>query len=98
MIDPARRLADALVALGGDRTRLVCTRSTPWASATFAGVLARVVLSLPSAAADRLAGVVADHEFAIPRHLVADIVIAAREEEAGGWATLSIEALVLEEA
>lgn len=94
--DPCQRLSDALVALGGDRSRLASCRSTPWASATFAGMLATVRLSLTSLAADRLAEALDSHEFMIPRHLIADIAIVQRTDEGDGWTIVSIEALVLE--
>lgn len=95
MRDPHPLLCGALVAAAGG-ARLGWSRSEPWASATFSGARHLLAINLPPDEAGRLAGDLAEMEFAIPGHLVADIAVAGRRGEAGG-VTLEIEALTLEE-
>ncbi len=63
---------------------------------TFTGARHWVRMMLADAAADALAEGLEEHEFAIPGHLVADVVVASRHD-AGAMATLEIEALTIEE-
>jgi uncharacterized membrane protein len=95
MIDPHARLIAALVARAGE-AEVVQACSRPWASVTYTGARHLVRLMLPAAIADRLGEGLDEHEFAIPRHIVADIAIASRHDT-GGIATVEIEALTIEE-
>lgn len=69
-------------------------RETDWHSATFSG--RRLVLELRTIASveavDAFTLQLADHEFAIPGTLVADIMVAARDGE-----VLTVEALLLDD-
>ena len=96
MADALTHLARALVALAGDGAAVADAGSRGWASATFVGERHRLALVLPRAAADALDRDLAEHEFCLPGHLVADIAIVRRDER-DGIATLAIEALTIEE-
>lgn len=82
--DPHRALIRALL-LRYPELMVLSSRSEPWASVTFTG--ARHVLTC--AAGVRLDGI-ADVEFSLPRHFVADV--CAREENG----RVVIEALTIE--
>ena len=90
-------LLRALAAGAAGCFRIAEARSTPWASATFEGARHAVTLELAGADASeraaRLRDALPEMEFALPAHLVADIVVKASE-----GATLSFETLILEEA
>lgn len=96
MIDPHPKLIAALVVLSDDSAEALHACSRPWASVTFTGARHFIRLVLPSTAADRLAERLEAHEFAIPGHLVADIMVASRHD-AGDLATLEIETLTIED-
>lgn len=69
---------------------------TRWASATFTG--ARHVIGLRaagSAALDAWLSGIGEHEFALPRHVVADIVVTSAYRE-GDVTRVQIEALTVE--
>ncbi len=70
--------------------------SAPWASVTFVGARHRIRLRLPDREADRLCNGLAEREFAIPGHIVADIALVTRHE-GGGEAIVEIEALTIED-
>jgi hypothetical protein len=91
------RLADALrVLLPGSEIDQI--RETDWHSATFAGVRCEIDMRLSGENAanrarefrDRLP----DHEFNLPRNIVADIAVL-QITELGPQITLSLEALLL---
>jgi hypothetical protein len=70
----------------------VATRA--WASAGAAGERHRLALRLSDEAADALLEGLAEREFALDRHIVADIAAVA-DERHGGEARLVIEALTV---
>jgi hypothetical protein len=84
----------------GHTLTLRTARSRPWASATFTGARHSfaLLLSGPDAAeqASRLGEEVSEVEFTLPGHLVADIAIVRRNDEADG-AAIEIEALTIED-
>ena len=95
-------LRDLLARAGGEGAALCrSAHSAHWASATFTGARHRFTLLLtgPGATrrANRLAREIGDIEFALPGHLVADIVAAGKRASAEGVA-LEVEALTVEEA
>lgn len=93
--DPHQRLARALAALAGGE--VIESSQTAWASATFSGARHRYVLGLPAGSpADALADV-ADFEFDLPGHIVADIILSERQEHSG-IQRVAIEALTVEDA
>jgi hypothetical protein len=80
---------------------IVSARSEPWASATFSGARHSLQLRFDgSDAADRasrLTGELDGIEFNLPGHLVADIALTSRCDNAAG-VDLAIEALTVEDA
>lgn len=98
MRDPHMLLLRALREEAGSAGRMLVreTRQQAWASATFIGMRHLFVVVLPEADATGLAGRLDAIEFALPGHLVADIVVAERSDEAEGVA-LRIEALTIED-
>jgi hypothetical protein len=96
MIDPHARLIAALIARAGGAGEVLQACSRPWASATFIGARHLIRLKVPHAAVDALREGLEEHEFAIPGHLVADVVVASRHD-AGGFVTLEVEALTIED-
>jgi hypothetical protein len=99
MIDPHARLQRVLLALAAP-ARMIDAHAESWASVTFSGMRHRYRIALDGAdapsRASALTTALAEHEFAIPGHLVADI--AANVGEAGdGQAALEIEALTIVE-
>jgi hypothetical protein len=90
-------LLRALAAGAAGRFRIVQMQSEEWASATFAGARHCVSLELEgddsAGRAERLRAELPELDFALPRHLVADIVALPGKD-----AILSFEALILEEA
>jgi hypothetical protein len=79
--DPANRLLGALHELAGGHAAVLRHEERAWASITFAG--SRHTLSLRFAgepgitAGEAFIAALPDHEFAIPRRLVADAAIVA---------------------
>ena len=97
--DPASRLIAALQALGEDRGVLLGHEQRRWASITFAG--ARHTLALRFAGTDaveageRFIAALPEHEFAIPRHLVADATVTAARHNLLPEPVLEVECEVL---
>ena len=100
----AALLRSLLARAGVERGRILLTefRSTDWQSLTFIGEQHKIRLRIPAPGA---AGIVAslvngieDADFAIPGHIVADIVLAGEpEEQPDGSILVAIEALTVEE-
>lgn len=79
------------------RRQVIESSQTAWASATFSGARHRYVLGLPAGSpADALADV-AEVEFDLPGHIVADIILSERQEHSG-IQRVAIEALTVEDA
>jgi hypothetical protein len=105
MSPAAAALFRALLArCGGDRDRILLTdsRSTDWQSLTFVGERHRFCLRFTGAdaeaVADSFCSGLADHEFAIPGQIVADIQVAGTPwRAADGAVEVSIEALTIAE-
>ena len=96
MLDVRAHLIRALLDDAGAAAGLAHATSRPWASVTFVGERHCIALILPAVAADRIACELAEREFAIPGHLVADIAVVSRDD-AGSTVRLGIEALTIEE-
>ena len=96
MADPHARLIRALIARSGDSATLDHGTSEPWASATFTGARHLLRLALPPAAADGFVLGLDEHEFAIPGHIVADVIVTARRESEAAT-ILEIAALTIED-
>lgn len=98
MRDAQSLLLRALRRHGTTLPDLRSARSEAWASATFAGARHRFAFApAEPGCADALAAAIVGTEFALPGHLVADIVIASRAVSREGVA-LVIEALTVEDS
>ena len=78
---PGLRLLQAVMELAGPDAELVSHTETPWASVTFSGTRHTILLSFNGItgiiAANALIETLPEHEFAIPRQLVADAAITS---------------------
>jgi hypothetical protein len=97
------RLREALMELAGGRARIVSHRETAWASVTFAGARHRLELLFEGAeavaAGELFIAALPDHEFAIPRQLVADVAVMEVDHRLDPpRLAVSIELLLLEDA
>jgi hypothetical protein len=93
--DPAARFVAAVIAhaaAAGVAAAIVAVDRRAWASATFIGERQRIILAATESPA-RVAWLAALPEatFAIPRHLVADLVVVA-----ASGSQVTLEALLLE--
>lgn len=82
--DPGSLLTRQLAALAGDHARVTLKRERPWASITFAGTRHSFAIDwegMPEPdEIQKLANALPDHEFAIPDHFVADILVTEQSE------------------
>ena len=105
MSSAAAAILRALIAKAGvasDRILLTDARSIDWQSLTFVGERHEIELRIPPPAsaevAERLCASLAEAEFDIPGHVVADIAVRGDLRRGDDGATLiSIEALTIEE-
>jgi hypothetical protein len=101
---PWMPLLSALLDLGQGKGELVRHSERSWASVTFSGTRHTVVLAFTGteavAAGEALIDVLPDHEFTIPRQLVADAAVVAVDHSALPEPRLEVtaELLLLEEA
>lgn len=97
--DAGEMLAAALADLGPSGW-IVRREGTRWASATFTGMRHRIEMQFAGIEAIEtgrtLASILPEHEFALHRHIVADISVI-RSVEADAVLTLEIEALTVED-
>lgn len=98
----ARQLLRALILRTGldpDRIFVGRIHSVDWQSLTFTGERHEITLRLagpdPAAAARRLRGGLADAEWHLHGHIVADILIVAEQAAADGSVEIALEALTL---
>jgi hypothetical protein len=89
---------------GIDRDRILLTefRSTDWQSLTFIGEQHQIRIRIPAPdaaeVASRLVNGLADDEFEIPGHILADVALAGEpERRQDGSIAIAIEALTVEE-
>ena len=77
----SERLREALIELAGGHASVVEHGEKTWASITFAGARHRLELVFEGAraveAGELFIAALPEHEFAIPRHLVADATVTA---------------------
>lgn len=98
------RLRDALLELAGGQARIASHRETAWASITFAGTRHRLEMLFEGAeaveAGEAFIEALPEHEFAIPRQLVADASIIEVDHRLGPEPQLavSVDLLLLEDA
>lgn len=100
---PRRTLSDrvraALMEVTGGHGTVLSHLETTWASITFAGTRHEVVLEFwgpeAVAAGEELIERLPDHEFAMPRQLVADATISAVDHRFGAMERLEVTAVLL---
>jgi hypothetical protein len=97
------RLREALAELGGGFPRIVSHRETAWASITFAGARHRLELLFEGAegiaAGEAFIEALPEHEFAIPRQLVADAAVVEVDQRLDPpKLAVVVELLLLEDA
>jgi hypothetical protein len=93
--DPHDRLAKALTALAG--CEIIESNQTAWASATFSGARHRYLFGMSAHGQPGAFDNLADIEFDLPGHVVADIVLSERQNH-DGIRRITIEALTVEDA
>ncbi len=97
--DPANRLLGALHELGGGQAIVLRHEERAWASITFSGARHALTLRFVGDAAveagERLIAALPDHEFAIPKRLVADAAIVAVRHTLLPRPSLEVECEVL---
>lgn len=81
---PGAVLAAAIEALSAGLARVTITRERPWASITFSGTRHSIMVSwrndVNCAGKKEFMKILPDHEFAIPGHFVADLLITEQTE------------------
>ena len=98
------RLRDALFELAGRQARIASHRETAWASITFAGTRHQLEMHFEGVeaveAGEAFIEALPEHEFAIPRQLVADAAITEVDHRLGAEPRLavSVDLLLLEDA
>lgn len=101
---PWRQLLAALMRLSGGSAELLRHAERPWASVTFSGTRHNAALRFHGAravaAGEAFIAALPDHEFAIPRQLVADAAIASVVHEIlpEPELTVEVELLLLDDA
>ena len=96
---PTRLLLEALLRLAGGQAELLRHTEQPWASATFSGARHTVTLAFIGleaiSAGEHFAEALAEHEFALPRQLVADAAVTSLEHAMLPVPMMTIEAELL---
>ena len=96
---PWMPLLSALLELAGGRGELIRHSERSWASVTFSGTRHTVVLSFTGAeavaAGEHFIDALPDHEFTIPRQLVADAAVVRVDHTALPQPRLEVEVLLL---
>ena len=102
--DPSTRLLAELIQLSGGKGTLVRHQQRPWASITFSGTRHALTFAFAGQeaveTAETFLAALPDHEFVIPRQIVADVKIRTVDHVLlpEPRLTVDIELLVLEEA
>jgi hypothetical protein len=100
---PWRVLLSAVMQLAGGKGELLRHAEQPWASVTFAGTRHKLTLAFTGAesvaAGESFIAALPEHEFAIPRQLVADAAVIAVEHELvpAPRMTVEVELLLVED-
>src|SRR5437868_5647028 len=101
---PWLALLSAVLSLGEGRAELLRHSERAWASVTFSGSRHSIALAFSGAeavaAGERFIAALPEHEFAIPRQLVAEATVVAVDHalEPEAKLTLECELLLLEDA
>ena len=96
---PWMQLLSALMTLAGGRAELIRHSERPWASVTFSGSRHTIALAFTGieavAAGEAFIDALPDHEFTIPRQLVADAAVLTLEHVLLPQPRLQLEVEVL---
>lgn len=96
---PWRALLAAVTELAGGKAELLRHVERPWASVTFAGTRHSIVLAFTGedalTAGDAFMNALPDHEFTIPRQLVADAGVVSVEQTMLPQPKLTVEIALL---
>ncbi len=101
---PWQTLLSAVTQLAHGKAELLRHSERPWASVTFAGTRHSITLAFTGAeaiaAGERFIAALPEHEFTIPRQLVADAAVVAVTHELlpEPKLTVDVELLLLEDA
>ena len=98
-ISPGERMLRAVTTLAGPHAELMSHTERPWASVTFAGTHHRIVLRYEGweacDEAEALITALPDHEFEIPRTLVADATVVRLDQVVLPEPMMTVELLLL---
>lgn len=98
-ISPGERMLRAVTALAGPSAELMSHTERPWASVTFAGTRHTIVLRYEGweacDEAEKLIAELPEHEFEIPRTLVADAGVSRLEQVLLPEPTMTVELMLL---
>lgn len=100
---PSVRLREQVLELAGGKAEILSHDERSWASVTFAGTRHRLELAFEGAeaveAGERLIAFLPEHEFVIPRQLVADAAVTAVDHRLSPQPRLAVtcELLLLDE-
>jgi hypothetical protein len=100
---PASQLRTALLGLSQGHGELLSHHERPWASVTFSGAHHTLGIEFSGteaiAAGEQLIATVPEHEFAIPRQLVADVAVVSVEHTTlpAPRLVVTLEVLMLED-
>ncbi len=96
---PWRALLAAVAELAGGKAELLRHVERPWASVTFSGTRHTLALAFTGreavAAGETFIAALPDHEFTIPRQLVADAAVTAVEHDLAPEPKLTVEVELL---
>ena len=96
---PWLQLLAAVLQLAGGKAELLRHAERPWASATFSGSRHTIALAFhgseAAASGEAFIAALPDHEFAVPRQIVADANVVAVEHELLPEARLTVEVELL---
>lgn len=91
--DVGSNLVEQIKILIGQHQQVVMTRERPWASITFSGTRHTIEIIPTTGSRDAFAASLGDwlanHEFELPGHFVADVLVHAAEQKARSF-TLEI--------
>jgi hypothetical protein len=98
-ISPGERLLRAVTALAGPRAEFVSHAETDWASITFAGTRHTIVLRYQGweacDEAEALIAALPEHEFTIPKTLVADATVVQLDQVLLPEPSMTVELMLL---
>lgn len=96
---PWLHLLSEVLQLAGPRVEFLRHSERPWASATFSGSRHHIALAFTGSGAvedgERFIAALPDHEFAVPRQLVADATVASAGHETVPQSRLTVEVELL---